>query len=279
MSDGLEPLSEEARAVLASTEGMDDPDPRAKARIKRRVMAAVAAGAASAASAGGTAAASAAASTATAGAAVGIASSGAVLTKAALAITLVVGSVGVVASEPWEDAPVEVASAEPAPETDDAPSAVTATPTQAAPVEAAVVPETEEPDGEPEPEAATEVEAEPSPPVEPARPDRARAASEREPTASPQPPEPALAADALRDELTLLTRARQGLASGDHEGALRALTSHRARYPSGTLAAERDGTEALVLCAHPGHDGRPAARAFLAQHPRSPLAERVRGCL
>ncbi len=297
-------LSDSARNVLDLARDVDDPTAPDRARVRRKVFAAAAAGAAAgvvggaaaSASAPPAAAATGAASTAavagsTAGAAslgaAGIATSGAVLGKAALAVALVVGSVTAVVSEPWSD-PAEgevahetTASSMPAPSSADAPAHGTTQPeTQPAVLASGTAVLASGTAVLASGTAAIEAtEVAPSTPVveELEPPARARTA---EPTEPAEPTaEPGTVEDSLAEEVALLQRARAQLAAGDADSALATLHRHRALYPTGTLAAERDGTLALTLCAHPDRDGHPAARAFLTAHPRSPLSPRIRACL
>jgi len=94
--------------------------------------------------------------------------------------------------------------------------------------------------------------------------------------------QPSLAApsDELPAETALLRRAQSALAAPSAESAvtaLAALDEHARRFPTGTLAEERDATRAIALCAAGRVDeASTAARAFLTAHPGSPLAHRVR---
>jgi TolA-binding protein len=106
------------------------------------------------------------------------------------------------------------------------------------------------------------------------------------PTSEPSPPPaaaPVLAKPAptsLTDEVAALDGAREALGGGDPGRALRALDDHDRRFPRGAL-----GPEATVLrveaLAQRG-DRAAATRlgaAFLAAHPRSPHAARLRTLL
>ena len=81
----------------------------------------------------------------------------------------------------------------------------------------------------------------------------------------------------LGSEISLLDRARRALDSGDSNAALAALDEHGAKYESGSLVEEAEllRLEALL------QRGQSAAalgqaKAFLAAHPKSPHAGRVR---
>jgi len=294
MSDELSP---DARALLDAARGMDDPGPGAKSRVKRRVLGAVATTAAVGASgavakaAGGSAAAGTTASAvATSGVAAttsGVAAAGAagvtgvgvVAAKALAVATLVGASVTVGVVQPWE-------------RSDDAPRlVVTEAPTvETAPVERA---STQDPDDRHAPELATRSEViageraeepevlEQAPAEEPDvlehAPTQAREVPRRRVT-SDDPAEDRTEAtpNDLAAELALLSRAQHAHARGDFDAALAALDEHERRFPAGDLVAERRGHRAIVLCADDPASGRPFATRFLREHPRSPLARRVR---
>ncbi|MDC0720283.1 hypothetical protein [Nannocystis bainbridge] len=80
----------------------------------------------------------------------------------------------------------------------------------------------------------------------------------------------------LRGEQALLARGWQALAGGDPGSAARDADEHARRYPAGALAPERRALAAAASCADDPAAGAELARAFLADHPRSPLARRVR---
>jgi hypothetical protein len=94
-----------------------------------------------------------------------------------------------------------------------------------------------------------------------------------------QVPQPATAAPStLLDELRLVRRAWSALRDHQGDAALAALDEHAARFPDGELAPERLAARAVALCEIGRADeGARAAAAFLAAHPRSPHASRVRG--
>ncbi len=88
---------------------------------------------------------------------------------------------------------------------------------------------------------------------------------------------PAQSPSGLASEISLLDRARSALDGGDTNAALAALDEHGKKYETGALSEEAEllRLEALV------QRGQTAAavsqaRAFLAAHPRSPHAGRVR---
>ena len=82
-------------------------------------------------------------------------------------------------------------------------------------------------------------------------------------------------------EMRLIGAAQQAMRKGDPERALQLLDEHASKHPSGVLVEERAGARAIALCkAGRIFEGRVAARRFLANSPRSPLAARVRAaCL
>ena len=96
------------------------------------------------------------------------------------------------------------------------------------------------------------------------------------PAPAPPPPAAVPPRGAIPDELSLLRRARGSLPA-DPAGALAALAAHDRLYPRGHL---REEAEAIRVHALFAANDRPATRAaaarFLAAHPQSPYAPRVR---
>jgi hypothetical protein len=85
---------------------------------------------------------------------------------------------------------------------------------------------------------------------------------------------------ALSDEVASLDAAHRALDAGDTAGALRAIDAYDRRFPGGALATESMVLRIEVL-ARSG-DRASAARlgeAYLAAHPRSPYAARIRSLL
>jgi hypothetical protein len=81
----------------------------------------------------------------------------------------------------------------------------------------------------------------------------------------------------LEGEMKLLRQADGALRRGDSAAALAAVNKHAALYPSGVLSQEREGVRAIALCgAGSMSQGQAAARRFLAQASKSPLASRIR---
>jgi hypothetical protein len=93
----------------------------------------------------------------------------------------------------------------------------------------------------------------------------------------PQPVEPAARpASTLASELALLEDARSRL-SRDPETTLRLTAAHRARFPSGLLAAERDLLEIDALLRQGRvQDARVRSAAWLAREPNGIHADRLR---
>jgi len=82
----------------------------------------------------------------------------------------------------------------------------------------------------------------------------------------------------LAAETALLQRAQSALAAGDPGAALARLGEHREGFGDGVLAREREALRVTALCdAGRREDSRAAAAAFIREHPRSMLAERVQG--
>lgn len=81
----------------------------------------------------------------------------------------------------------------------------------------------------------------------------------------------------LAEELSLLSRARRALNRSDASLALGIVASLDERFPNGVLMEERTATRILCLCELGRRDEAQAyAQQFLAQHPASVYAGRVR---
>jgi TolA-binding protein len=120
------------------------------------------------------------------------------------------------------------------------------------------------------------VEVTPAPSAEPVASAAPEAQKPARPPVSADKPE-ASAKPTLADEVASLDAARSALASGNASAALRALDDHDRRFPGGALGPE--GTVLRIeALAQRGDRGSAAAlaRAFLAAHPRSPHAARIR---
>jgi hypothetical protein len=96
------------------------------------------------------------------------------------------------------------------------------------------------------------------------------------PTAAPRGPAPAKPSS-LEAETALLERAQAELRAGHPDRALAAFDEHDAEFKGGVLREEQRAGRILALCAA-GRTSEATAEAarFLADSPRSPMAERVR---
>jgi hypothetical protein len=90
----------------------------------------------------------------------------------------------------------------------------------------------------------------------------------------------AVTAHGLSDEVAALERARRALADENGTTALKALSEYDREFKQRTLAPEAEALriEALLKSGD-AVAGRAAAQAFLARHPKSPLAKRVRSLI
>jgi len=103
----------------------------------------------------------------------------------------------------------------------------------------------------------------------PAAPPAIAPAADTEKAAAPGP-------GTLRDEIALIDGARQALAAGSPAQALSLLERYRTRHPHGTLLPEALAMRIEAIDRSGDHArARALARAFLAEHPNSPLAQRV----
>jgi hypothetical protein len=102
------------------------------------------------------------------------------------------------------------------------------------------------------------------------------------PSAEPAPA-PASApapAPSVADEIAVLDRAREALRSGDASAARAALDDHQARFGQGVLTPEAELLRIeLLLSQGQKTAAQSLGQRFLASHPRSPLAARVRQLL
>ena len=81
----------------------------------------------------------------------------------------------------------------------------------------------------------------------------------------------------LGPEVALMGEARQALGNGDAARALELFDRHAQRFPTGVFARERQVSRITALCAlGKVSEARRAADRFLARHPDSALASRVR---
>jgi hypothetical protein len=250
MEASMSELGPEARAILEAGKNGDDPRPEDRARMRRALMASLAAGGAgAAASLAGEGAAGAAEKTIEAAGAAKVLGG---MWKLFLGLA-VVGAVG---------GGLMLRQSTPAPRA----------PASSAPVaaheQARVTGSVEMPQAEA-----------PAPPVreEPARPahSMAQPSARRAPaTAAKAPP---AAGDTLEAETRRLREAHDALNGGDPARALALLDAQSADFAGGQLREERAAARVLALCKLGRTDGANAeAGRFLRENPRSPLADRVR---
>jgi hypothetical protein len=256
--DGAGQLSRDALSILDAGRDLDGPGDLARARVRRALLAKIAAGsvtalAASTAAAGSTTAAGGAMSSgsvAAGGAGTLTAAVAAPLAKllVPLAVVIAGGVGGTIAWQAQRDSAVR------------APAAAVA----AAPVRAPVM--------------APVVEPAPAPTLAPApvTAPRERIVHRAHVAA---PVREAVPANRLAEETALLAASNAELRSGDARGALVLLNDYDRRYPSGVLREEVLATRVIARCQlgpEPDATARRAADAFLTRHPASPLAPRVR---
>ncbi len=92
------------------------------------------------------------------------------------------------------------------------------------------------------------------------------------------PLSPAASQGTIDEEVRLLNEAQAALRAGDPKGALARTDEHARRFPSGKLASARAVTRMMALCqAGQQAQARLEADRFLARHPGSPFADRVKG--
>ena len=116
----------------------------------------------------------------------------------------------------------------------------------------------------------TEPEPEPTPESEPTPPSTAH--TER--TVPSSTPATSASASTFDAELQLITAAKSELDRGRPQLAGEWLSEHAERFPTGIFALDREALRILIRC---GQRQDPAvARAFAAQHPSSPMVERLR---
>ena len=237
-------LSVEARALIERVGLADGPSAERRTRVKRRLVATLAA--AGVGMGGVTSAAATSAHVGAAGVALGTATGKSALTLGSVAVWLAAGAgLGTLVATP---AFVLRLSAAKSP----APSAPVAAPARV------------------ETPKAPQAEAVPAPARElpPSTPEH----KERSLVSAPVPAKPSLS-----DETALLSSAQRELAAGNATQALALLATHAERFPNGTLAEERGAARVLALCAL-GRvtEARREAELFVAKSPRSPLTPRLR---
>ncbi len=267
-------LSPPGRAVLDAARGTR-PASADRARIRSKLDARLALGAAVGAAAVASTASAAVSSGATAGAAVAPAAASTVTAAATTSVAIKVGGFGLLSKiglavlvlgatgagiRAW------VSSSTPPP----APSAVVAFAADTVAVaieeppiataEASAIPSA----------AMSASEAEPS-----AKPD---ASAPRAPIASARPAAGGRDAVSIAAEVALLRSAQNALKDGDGEASLRAIDSLAAKHPDGAMREDGQAARVLALCSLGRVDeARAAAAGFLAEFPRSVHAAQVRG--
>jgi hypothetical protein len=88
---------------------------------------------------------------------------------------------------------------------------------------------------------------------------------------------PTPAADPGEDEITMLRRAKTQLSASDPRGALATLDAHDRVFPHGVLVEEAEALRVSALAtAGDAARAKAAGARFLAAHPESPYAQRVR---
>jgi hypothetical protein len=247
VSDPLGSLSPDARAILEAGRDGDSAGDLERARVRRALMATIAAG-------GGAALATTSAAAASGPTAAGTATAtGTALSAKILVPLAILAAGGVGAGVAWQAH---------GPAT--APAAVhrVALPAPAP----AIAP----------PPVVFEAPAPAAPKAEP----RAHRTHVAAPVREPAP------TNRLAEETALLGSANGALRAGDARRALGLLDDYDHRYPSGVLREEVLATRLIARCQLAGAQGdslddtaaraRTEARAFLARHPASPLAPRVR---
>jgi hypothetical protein len=248
-------LSVEARALIERVGLADGPSAERRARVKRRLVAALVT---TGAGIGGvTSAAAASAHAGAAGVALGTATaSKGALTVGSIAVWLAAGAgLGTLVSAPALVTRLKAAE-HPAVAAAPVVRPVAAPHTAAALVRAPAA-------------VATPLVQAPQ-----AEPQRAPAVKAQEVTLAPA----ASPAASLADETRVLANARGALAAGRAGAALALLDEHARRFPSGALAEERSAVQVLSLCALGRvEEAKQVADAFVSRAPRSPLLPRLRG--
>lgn len=123
-------------------------------------------------------------------------------------------------------------------------------------------------------------ESQPDPGAQRAAPNRSPAIESG--TGGPPPPSSGLDEDptgttlALTEEVRLVEAVRRALDRADRSEALRRLSEHARRFPTGQLRTERAAYRAIALCElGRAVQGRGEARLFVTRHPESTLVGRV----
>lgn len=278
-------LGPEAQEILRNARNGDDPLPGDRTRIHAALMAAIAAGAVTtiASTASASASASAVGTDLALKASVGTAKPvvtslfGSLVAKGVLVAFL--GAAGTGAWLAWPNANSTVKPA--APLATDKPTALLPTAKEQAPPERVADVSEEKPTNTPPQDSTLVSPANPLPGRGAASPpkianDKApdeKAVNEKEPTEKAQE----APADSLLAETQRLREAHGALREGDPEKALALLSEQAAETEGQKLREERAAARVFALCKLGRvQEANTEAAAFVAQNPRSPLADRVR---
>lgn len=286
-NDDPAPLGEHARGILDAARPLEGLPPERKARVRGRILSAVAAGAAIAATTGE--AASAASASAAAGTTAGAAGLGSaavktagfsLFTKIGVSVAIVTISAG---GYLWNRAHHDAAP--PGAPAVEPPVAASVVASGAPAVPAESSPQPVEKPAEPAPPSVQNTSSAAPAPADPLRPSATPApADPPRPSATPGSPpsekpsaEAAEAADSLQEETRLIAAAHAALSRGDAASALTILDEHARRFPRGALAPERKAARAMALCkAGRASEGQNEANALYGEGDKSPVAEKIR---
>lgn len=94
-------------------------------------------------------------------------------------------------------------------------------------------------------------------------------------TSTPRPPA-AADEDSFAAELRLLAAAQAEIQRGERAAGLELLRRHARQYPAGHFAQDRQALQAIARCEDEQPTSRAVGERFLAAHPKSIHAERVR---
>lgn len=264
-------LGPDARSILDAARSRERPSDADRARVRRNMMRALAAGgAAAAATTVGTGAA--AKGTGAAAATIAASSTASVAGKMVATLVLVgavgagLGSVGSHSVGPHSVGPQSAHTHNNAP-ADSRPPAAFAPPDMSTP------PPAEPTESEPSP--GLEPQTEPSDPPRAAAPAVSRAQPRSSATSVPAMPE--AAEDPLDVETRGLGEAHRALQSGDARRALTLLDQQAAAHAQGELREERAAARVVALCKlGRTKEALAVAESFLRENPGSLLADRVR---
>ncbi len=131
---------------------------------------------------------------------------------------------------------------------------------------------------EPDPKAEVEAEASPPSAEEPSSSDSKKGRIATRPRGKASVKEGMAAGESsLKQEAALLGRAQAALQSGDTREAISALMQHQKEYPRGLLSGEREAALAIALCQSGDLvRGQKQAQRFLSKSSESPMVQRLR---